>query len=122
MRILLSHDFTLIDLGLRQPRLEGEEYISIIDELMEAIHTRWPKAIVQVYVIEKYCLFILHRFVLSINLRGFAFQFEDFQMKWAFETLQRYRKKFCTFNDDIQVITRCISFDLLYIRFRMLVN
>ncbi|XP_004306814.1 PREDICTED: NAD-dependent malic enzyme 59 kDa isoform, mitochondrial [Fragaria vesca subsp. vesca] len=62
-------------LGLRQPRLEGEEYISIIDELMEAIHTRWPKAIVQ---------------------------FEDFQMKWAFETLQRYRKKFCTFNDDIQ--------------------
>lgn len=31
-------------------------------------------------------------------------QFEDFQMKWAFETLQRYRKKFCMFNDDIQVI------------------
>ncbi|XP_050386406.1 NAD-dependent malic enzyme 59 kDa isoform, mitochondrial [Argentina anserina] len=62
-------------LGLRQPRLEGEEYISIVDEFMEAVHKRWPKAIVQ---------------------------FEDFQMKWAFETLQRYRKKFCTFNDDIQ--------------------
>ncbi|KAJ0054367.1 hypothetical protein Pint_00375 [Pistacia integerrima] len=42
---------------------------------MEAVHARWPKAIVQ---------------------------FEDFQMKWAFETLQRYRKKFCMFNDDIQ--------------------
>ncbi|EOX96047.1 NAD-dependent malic enzyme 2 isoform 4 [Theobroma cacao] len=62
-------------LGLRQPRLEGEEYLSIVDEFMEAVFTRWPKAIVQ---------------------------FEDFQMKWAFETLERYRKKFCMFNDDIQ--------------------
>lgn len=62
-------------LGLRQPRLEGEEYISIVDEFMEAVFTRWPKTIVQ---------------------------FEDFQMKWAFETLQRYRKRFCMFNDDVQ--------------------
>ncbi|AES80100.1 putative malate dehydrogenase (decarboxylating) [Medicago truncatula] len=62
-------------LGLRQPRLEGEEYLSIVDEFMEAVHARWPKAIVQ---------------------------FEDFQMKWAFETLKRYRHKFCMFNDDIQ--------------------
>ncbi|MBA0579087.1 hypothetical protein Gorai_021353, partial [Gossypium raimondii] len=62
-------------LGLRQPRLEGEEYLEIVDEFMEAVFTRWPKAIVQ---------------------------FEDFQMKWAFETLDRYRKKFCMFNDDIQ--------------------
>ncbi|XP_038709711.1 NAD-dependent malic enzyme 59 kDa isoform, mitochondrial-like [Tripterygium wilfordii] len=62
-------------LGVRQPRLEGEEYLSIVDEFMEAVFTRWPKAIVQ---------------------------FEDFQMKWAFETLQRYRKRFCMFNDDVQ--------------------
>ncbi|XP_024992847.1 NAD-dependent malic enzyme 59 kDa isoform, mitochondrial [Cynara cardunculus var. scolymus] len=62
-------------LGLRERRLEGEEYISVVDELMEALHARWPKAIVQ---------------------------FEDFQFKWAFETLQRYRTKFCMFNDDIQ--------------------
>ncbi|KAK9058939.1 hypothetical protein SSX86_021556 [Deinandra increscens subsp. villosa] len=62
-------------IGLRQPRLEGEEYISVVDELMEAIHARWPKAVVQ---------------------------FEDFQFKWAFETLERYRKKICMFNDDIQ--------------------
>ncbi|KAG8653607.1 hypothetical protein MANES_05G037900v8 [Manihot esculenta] len=62
-------------LGLRQPRLEGEEYLSIVDEFMEAVFSRWPKAVVQ---------------------------FEDFQMKWAFETLQRYRKRFCMFNDDIQ--------------------
>ncbi|KAI4328755.1 hypothetical protein L6164_021087 [Bauhinia variegata] len=62
-------------LGVRQPRLEGEEYLSVVDEFMEAVFARWPKAIVQ---------------------------FEDFQMKWAFETLQRYRKKFCMFNDDVQ--------------------
>nr|KJB30757.1 hypothetical protein B456_005G158700 [Gossypium raimondii] len=64
------------DLGLRQPRLEGEEYLSIIDEFIEAVLTRWPKAIVQ---------------------------FEDFQMKWAFKTLKCYRERFCMFNDDVQV-------------------
>uniref|UniRef100_A0ACD5TNB8 Uncharacterized protein n=1 Tax=Avena sativa TaxID=4498 RepID=A0ACD5TNB8_AVESA len=62
-------------LGLRQPRLEGEEYLAVVDEFMEAVHARWPKAVVQ---------------------------FEDFQMKWAFETLQRYRNRFCMFNDDVQ--------------------
>ena len=40
--------FIFTDLGLRQPRLEGEGYLSIVDEFMEAVHTRWPKAIVQV--------------------------------------------------------------------------
>ncbi|CAM8928122.1 unnamed protein product [Rhodiola kirilowii] len=62
-------------LGLRQPRLEGEEYLAIVDEFMESILSRWPKAVVQ---------------------------FEDFQMKWAFETLRRYRTRFRMFNDDIQ--------------------
>ncbi|OIV89629.1 hypothetical protein TanjilG_14601 [Lupinus angustifolius] len=62
-------------LGLRQPRLEGEEYLEIVDEFMDAVYARWPKAIVQ---------------------------FEDFQMKWAFKTLERYHKRFCMFNDDIQ--------------------
>ncbi|CAL5382466.1 unnamed protein product [Camellia sinensis] len=52
-----------LDLGLRQPWLEGEEYLSIVDEFME---------------------------------------FEDFQMKWAFERLQQYQKRFCMFNNDIQ--------------------
>lgn len=41
------------DLGLRQPRLEGEEYLSIIDEFIEAVLTRWPKAIVQVSLFQK---------------------------------------------------------------------
>lgn len=74
-----TNNQTLLDnhlyLGIRQPRLEGEEYLAIVDEFMEAVHTRWPKAIIQ---------------------------FEDFQMKWAFETLERYRKRFRMFNDDIQ--------------------
>ena len=37
-----------LDLGLRQPRLEGEEYLAVVDEFMEAVHARWPKAVVQV--------------------------------------------------------------------------
>ncbi|KAL7233933.1 hypothetical protein ACSBR1_017523 [Camellia fascicularis] len=62
-------------LGLRQRQSEGEEYLSIVDEFKEAIHARCPKAIVQ---------------------------FEDFQVKWAFERLQLYQKRFCMFNDDKQ--------------------
>lgn len=38
----------MADLGLQQPRLEGEEYISVIDEFMEAVYARWPNVIVQV--------------------------------------------------------------------------
>ena len=38
----------VLDLGLRQPRLEGDEYLSIVDEFMEAARTRWPKAVIQV--------------------------------------------------------------------------
>lgn len=50
---IYSRSLSSIDLGLRQPRLEGEEYLSIVDEFMEAVFTRWPKAIVQVYFFEK---------------------------------------------------------------------
>nr|GEU97438.1 NAD-dependent malic enzyme 62 kDa isoform, mitochondrial [Tanacetum cinerariifolium] len=62
-------------LGLQQPRLEGEEYLSIIDEFMEAVFNRWPHVIVQ---------------------------FEDFQTKWASTLLQRYRNTYRMFNDDVQ--------------------
>ncbi|CAL5382496.1 unnamed protein product [Camellia sinensis] len=64
--LLLHVSYAEKNLGLWQPWLEGEEYLSIVDEFMEAIHTCWPKAIVQ---------------------------FEDFQMKWSFERLQQYQKK-----------------------------
>lgn len=62
-------------LGLQEHRLDGDEYVSVIDEFMEAIFTRWPDVIVQ---------------------------FEDFQSKWAFKLLQRYRYKYRMFNDDVQ--------------------
>ncbi|GKV06251.1 hypothetical protein SLEP1_g18151 [Rubroshorea leprosula] len=62
-------------LGLQQQRLEGDEYLSVIDEFMEAVFTRWPHVIVQ---------------------------FEDFQSKWAFKLLQRYRNTYRMFNDDVQ--------------------
>eukprot|EP00271_Cylindrocystis_brebissonii_P007423 TRINITY_DN20955_c0_g1_i1.p1 TRINITY_DN20955_c0_g1~~TRINITY_DN20955_c0_g1_i1.p1 ORF type:complete len:709 (-),score=90.97 TRINITY_DN20955_c0_g1_i1:441-2516(-) len=62
-------------MGLRQPRLEGEDYLAVLDEFMDAVFTRWPRLIVQ---------------------------FEDFQTKWAFRLLQRYRNRYRMFNDDVQ--------------------
>ncbi|XP_023538795.1 NAD-dependent malic enzyme 1, mitochondrial-like isoform X3 [Cucurbita pepo subsp. pepo] len=62
-------------LGLQKHRLDGDEYLAVIDEFMEAVFTRWPHVIVQ---------------------------FEDFQSKWAFKLLQRYRNTYRMFNDDVQ--------------------
>ncbi|XP_075644762.1 NAD-dependent malic enzyme, mitochondrial [Castanea sativa] len=62
-------------LGLQENRLDGDEYVAVIDEFMEAVFTRWPNVIVQ---------------------------FEDFQSKWAFKLLQRYRNTYRMFNDDVQ--------------------
>ncbi|KAL2251261.1 NAD-dependent malic enzyme 62 kDa isoform, mitochondrial [Sesamum indicum] len=62
-------------LGLQEHRLDGDEYVAVIDEFMEAVFTRWPHVIVQ---------------------------FEDFQSKWAFKLLQRYRNEYRMFNDDVQ--------------------
>lgn len=40
------------DLGLKQQRLDGEEYQSLVDEFMEAIFTRWPNVILQVRAVQ----------------------------------------------------------------------
>jgi hypothetical protein len=45
-----------IDLGLQENRLDGDEYIAVIDEFMEAVFTRWPHVIVQVASIFMYSL------------------------------------------------------------------
>lgn len=47
----MKHDWFilfLLDLGLQQHRLDGDDYIAVIDEFMEAVFTRWPNVIVQV--------------------------------------------------------------------------
>jgi len=62
-------------LGLKQPRLEGDEYYELIDEFMAAIKLRWPRALIQ---------------------------FEDFQSKHAITLLKRYKQEYLMFNDDIQ--------------------
>jgi len=62
-------------IGLKQPRLEGEEYFELVDEFMAAIKLRWPRALIQ---------------------------HEDFQTKHAVALLKRYRSEYLMFNDDIQ--------------------
>lgn len=51
-------------IGLRQNRIDGEQYYQLLDELIAACYLRWPKVLIQ---------------------------FEDFQLKHAIKSLRRYR-------------------------------
>jgi malate dehydrogenase (oxaloacetate-decarboxylating)(NADP+) len=62
-------------IGLRQPRLRGPAYDELIDEFLAAVHTVFPQAVIQL---------------------------EDFGNTNAFRLLERYRAKYCLFDDDIQ--------------------
>jgi len=70
---------TLLDdplyLGARHPRLRGDAYFSLLDELVEAVGRVFPNALVQ---------------------------WEDFANQQAFEVLHRYRRRILSFDDDIQ--------------------
>ncbi len=62
-------------LGLPHKRLRGEAYDAMIDEFMEAVAKTFPKAVIQL---------------------------EDFANTNAFRLLEKYRDKYCLFDDDIQ--------------------
>jgi malate dehydrogenase (oxaloacetate-decarboxylating)(NADP+) len=62
-------------LGLAQPRLRGDDYFSLVHEFVNAVHHRWPKAVIQ---------------------------FEDFSSDKAGKILDTYRNDHLCFNDDIQ--------------------
>ena len=62
-------------LGVRAPRLQGDDYFSLMDELIAAANDAWP---------------------------GVLIQFEDFIADNAFALLNQYQAKAFCFNDDIQ--------------------
>ena len=74
-----TNNQTLVDdplyLGIKQPRLTGEAYTSLIDEFVTTVQKVFPKVLIQ---------------------------FEDFLTPNAYGLLQRYRNDVRCFNDDIQ--------------------
>lgn len=69
---LLQEEFYV---GVRAPRLDGAAYYEYIEEFVAALFRRFP---------------------------GTLLQFEDFETKHARILLEKYRKDFLVFNDDIQ--------------------
>ena len=62
-------------IGVPQKRLRGAAYDELVDEFIQAVQARWPRALIQL---------------------------EDFGNSNAFRLLRRYRDQACLFDDDIQ--------------------
>lgn len=69
---LLNDD---IYLGYPYPRVKGEQYMELVDEFIQAVQLRYPKAMIQ---------------------------FEDFLTPNAYNILHKYKDEVLCFNDDIQ--------------------
>lgn len=73
-------------LGWRHERINDDEYYAFLDEFIQAVKRRWPKALLQ---------------------------FEDFAINHATPLLEKYRDELCCFNDDIQGTAAVTSASLL---------
>jgi malate dehydrogenase (oxaloacetate-decarboxylating)(NADP+) len=62
-------------LGERRNRLKGDAFYEVVDAFVRAVHSRWPKALIQ---------------------------FEDVSNDHAYPLLSRYRNRILCYNDDIQ--------------------
>jgi malate dehydrogenase (oxaloacetate-decarboxylating)(NADP+) len=65
----------LLYLGYPHPRLEGEAYFEMVDEFIQGVQKRFPRALIQ---------------------------FEDFLTPMAYAILNKYQHQVLCFNDDIQ--------------------
>lgn len=62
-------------LGYPAKRITGDEYMDFVEKFVDAVETRWPKAVIQ---------------------------WEDFAKDIAYKVLDRYKDRIPCFNDDIQ--------------------
>ncbi len=64
-----------IYVGYPHPRIAGDEYLELVDEFIQAVQVKYPRALIQ---------------------------FEDFLTPNAYKILHKYKDKVLCFNDDIQ--------------------